>query len=201
MLKFLFALLSKSGRKALTDEEVVQEYLTTQNNYYFEILYSRYSSKIFGKCLTILKEEALAQDATQEVMMKILLNLAKFSGRSKFSTWVYSITYNYCIDFIRRRKKEVSSSYEQIDNLEEIVDEIDDKELLEIRLERLKVIMDKIPVDDQSILMMKYLDGMSIKEIGQVIDKTESAIKMKIKRAKMKFVRVHNTLYRAWPQS
>ena len=195
MLKFLFALLSKSGRKALSDEELVQEYLASQNNYYFELLYSRYSSKIFGKCLTILKEEALAQDATQEVMMKILLNLAKFSGRSKFSTWVYSITYNYCIDFIRKRKKQASSSYEEINDYEDIVDEVDDKELLEVKLERLKVIMDKIPVDDKSILMMKYLDGMSIKEIGAVIDKTESAIKMKIKRAKMKFVRMHDSIY------
>ncbi len=195
MLKFLFALLSRSERKALSDEEVVREYLKTQSNYYFEILYERYSSKIFGKCLTILKEEALAQDATQEVMMKVLLNLSKFGGKSKFSTWVYSITYNFCIDFIRKRKKDKSSYYDDISEFEDISEEVDDKELLETRLDRMKEIMDKIPVDDKSILMMKYLDGMSIREIGDVIEKTESAIKMKIKRAKMKFVRIHDNLY------
>lgn len=197
MLKFLFALLSNSERKTLTDEEVVSEYLKTQNNYYFEILYGRYSSKIFGKCLTILKEESLAQDATQDVMMKILLNLSKFGGKSKFSTWVYSITYNFCIDFIRKKKKDKSQYYEDVSQFEDVVDEVDDKELLEIELERLKVIMERIPPDDKSILMMKYLDGMSIKEICQVINKTESAIKMQIKRAKLKFVRIHRTLYAA----
>lgn len=195
MLKFLFALLSKSGRKALTDEEVVSEYLKTQNNYYFEILYSRYSSKIFGKCLTILREEALAQDATQEVMMKILLNLSKFGGKSKFSTWVYSITYNFCIDYTRKRKKDKSSYYEDVSEFGDVVEDIDDKELLETRIDRMKEIMDRIPSDDKSILMMKYLDGMSIREIGETIDKTESAIKMKIKRAKMRFVKIHKTLY------
>ncbi len=197
MLKFLYALLSNSERKTLTDEEVVSEYLRTQNNYYFEILYGRYSSKIFGKCLTILKEESLAQDATQDVMMKILLNLSKFGGKSKFSTWVYSITYNFCIDFIRKKKKDKSQYYEDVSQFEDVVDEIDDKELLEIELDRLKEIMDKIPPADKSILMMKYLDGMSIKEICVVINKTESAIKMQIKRAKLKFVKVHQKLYAA----
>ncbi len=197
MLKFLFALLSNGERKTLTDEEVVSAYLKTQNNYYFEILYGRYSSKIFGKCLTILKEESLAQDATQDVMMKILLNLSKFGGKSKFSTWVYSITYNFCIDFIRKKKKDKSQYYEDVSQFEDVVDEVDDKEILEIELERLKVIMERIPPDDKSILMMKYLDGMSIKEICLVINKTESAIKMQIKRAKLKFVRIHRTLYAA----
>ncbi|MFT6810335.1 MAG: RNA polymerase sigma factor (sigma-70 family) [Saprospiraceae bacterium] len=108
MLKHLFIFLANSGGEKLTDEEVVQEYLKSQNNYYFELFYNRYSSKIFGKCLTILKEKNLAQDATQDIMMKILLNLSKFGGRSKLSTWVYSITYNICIDFVRKRKKDLS---------------------------------------------------------------------------------------------
>jgi len=165
MLKFLFALLSNGERKTLTDEEVVSEYLRTQSEYYFEILYNRYSTKIFGKCLTILKEENLAQDATQDVMMKILLNLSKFGGKSKFSTWVYSITYNFCIDFIRKKKKDKSMYFEDLSQYEGIEDDIEDKELLEVELSRLKGIMDKLPPADKSILMMKYLDGMSIKEI------------------------------------
>ena len=197
MLKFLFALLSNGERKTLTDEEVVSEYLRTQSEYYFEILYARYSTKIFGKCLTILKEDNLAQDATQDVMMKILLNLSKFGGKSKFSTWVYSITYNFCIDFIRKKKKDKSMYFEDLSQYEGVEDDIDDKELLEVELERLKEIMERIPADDKSILMMKYLDGMSIKEICLVIDKTESAIKMQIKRAKIKFVRIHKSLYAA----
>ena len=191
MLKHLFIFLSNSGRDKLTDEEVVEEYLKSQNNYYFELLYNRYSSKIFGKCLTILKERNLAQDATQDIMMKILLNLSKFGGRSKFSTWVYSITYNFCIDFVRKRKKDLSLYVEDMHQFEGVVEEVDDKEILEVRLENLKIIMTQISSGDQSILMMKYLDGMSIKEISGVLNKTESAIKMKLKRAKHRFVKIH----------
>ncbi len=191
MLKHLFTFLSNSGRKTLTDEEAISAYLETQNNYYFELLYNRYSAKIYGKCLTILKERSLAQDATQDIMMKILMNLSKFGGKSKFSTWVYSITYNFCIDFIRKRKKDKSRYVEDINAYEDMADTVDDKEILEVRLENLKFIMNQIPGGDKSILMMKYLEGMSIKEISRVLEKTESAIKMKLKRAKHRFIRIH----------
>ena len=194
MLKFLFALLSKSGRKTLTDEEVVQAYIESQNQYYFELLYGRYSSKIFAKSLTILKEESLAQDATQDIMMKILLNLSRFSGKSKFSTWVYSITYNFCIDYIRKKKKDKSVYFDDLSQYEEVADDIDDRELIETELGLMKVIMEQIPPDDKSILMMKYMDGMSIREIGEIKNKSESAVKMQIKRAKLKFVRIHKNL-------
>lgn len=191
MLRFVFTLLANSDRKTLTDEEVVAQYLSTQKNYYFEILYNRYSSKIFGKCLTILKETNLAQDATQDIMMKILMNLSKFGGRSKFSTWVYSITYNFCIDYVRKKKKDKSMLVEDVSKFEGATDDVDDSKILEVRLSNLKVVMAKMPIGDQSVLMMKYLDGMSIKEISDTLAKSESAIKMKLKRAKHRFVKIH----------
>ncbi len=196
MLKFLFALLSKSKTKTLSDEEIIAEYIRTQNNYYFEILYNRYSSKIFGKCLTLLKDEYKAQDATQDIMMKILLNLSKFSGKSKFSTWVYSITYNFCIDAIRKRKKDKSVLVDDISIVADVEDEISDKFILEVKLDQLKVILDEIPMADKTVLLMKYMDGMSIRDISEVVGKSESAIKMKIKRAKEKFVKTHDNHFK-----
>ncbi len=192
MLKYLFVLLKGSERKTLSDEELVTEYLKTQNNYFFELLYNRYSHKVYGKCVTILKDQSLAQDATQDIMMKVLLNLSKFGGRSKFSTWLYSITYNFCIDYVRKEKKNKSILVDDIGKYEGIAEEVNDQVILEVKLENLKLIMQKIPVQDKSVLMMKYLDGMSIKEIGISINKSESAVKMKLKRAKHKFMRIHH---------
>ena len=102
----------------------------------------------------------------------------------KFSTWIYSITYNYCIDYIRRTKKKKDLFSDEIEKVPDVVDEIPDKELLEMEVMQLKKVLEVLPPDDTAILMMKYQDGMSIKEIGKVIGKTESAIKMRIKRAK-----------------
>ena len=170
----------------MEDLMVIHSYLETQASQCFTILYERYAGKIYSKCISMLRDEALAQDATQEVFTKIFLNLAKFGGKSKFSTWIYSITYNYCIDYIRRTKKKKNLFSDEIEKVPDVVDEIPDKELLEMEVKQLKKVLEILPPDDTAILMMKYQDGMSIKEIGQVIDKTESAIKMRIKRAKEK---------------
>ena len=187
-------LLGKVNSKSLTDEEVVEKYIETQRSFYFDILYKRYSPKIFAKSLSLMNDESLAQDCTQEIMMKLLLNLSKFNFKSKFSTWVYSITYNYCIDRIRKRKKDPRVAVDDFSYYDR-EDDIEDSRLTEIKLERLKVILEEIPVADKSILLMKYMDSLSIKEISETIDKSESAVKMKIKRAKEKFVHIHNQHY------
>ena len=97
----------------------------------FEQLYDRYSGKIFGRCISLLRNEVAAMDATQEVFVKILLNLSKYNGRSSFSTWVYSITYNYCIDHIRREKRKgLVFSDRDIEGLDQ-EDEVEDNFILE----------------------------------------------------------------------
>lgn len=180
----------------MSDEEVVTLYLESQNVAYFNILYDRYSGKIFAKCLSLLKNEGEAKDATQDVLMKILLNLSKFKEKSRFSTWIYSITYNFCIDFIRRKKKDPSVYVDDmLENLD-VEEEIDDTFLTEVNVKRLKVILNEIPTKDKTILLMKYQDEMSIKEISDVLDKSESAIKMQLKRAKQKFKNIYKENYK-----
>lgn len=188
-------MVSRTMSKTLTDEELVAEYLKTQNVAYFDKLYERYSGKIFAKCISLLKYESVAEDAMQEIFMKILLNLSKFSGKSKFSTWIYSITYNFCIDIIRRKKKDPSMLMDNFSDGNDVIDDVDDAFLLETNIARLKVILEEIPTSDKAILLMKYQDEMSIRDIGMVLDKSESAIKMKIKRAKQKFRSIYQETY------
>lgn len=196
MIRLLFALLTRNITTTISDEDAVDQYILTQNQKYFDVLYSRYSSKIFGKCLSILKDEEKAEDATQEIFVKILLNLSKFGGKSKFSTWIYSITYNFCIDSIRKKKKDKSVLVDDLTNEHDTADDgVEDRFIMEMNVKRLKVILDKIPITDKAILLMKYQDEMSIKEISEILGKSESAIKMKIKRAKQKFKKTHKENY------
>ncbi len=180
------SVLGKQNLKNLSDNDVVQLYLDTQGETYFSLIYSRFINKIFSKCISLLKDEALAKDATQDIFLKIFLNLAKFNRKSKFSTWVYSITYNYCIDLLRKRNKEKTLFSGEVEAEGEVVEEVSDKELLELEIDRIKVVLDQMPVGDKMVLLMKYKDDMTIKEISEIFGKSESAIKMKIKRAKQK---------------
>lgn len=196
IINLLNPVISGAASNSISDEEAIEAYLASQNVNYFNILYDRYSKKVFGKCYSLLKSEAKAEDAAQEIFVKVLLNLSKFSGKSKFSTWLYSITYNFCIDTIRKNKKNIGVLVEDIGIYgDHVEDEIEDSELMEKDVFRLKEVLNAIPAGDKAILLMKYQDEFSIKEICNIIDKSESAVKMKIKRAKEKFKRTYDQLY------
>lgn len=184
----------------LTDSQLIALYLQDQDAQYFSQLYRRYAGKVFAKCISMLADHGMARDATQDVFIKILLNLAKFTEQSSFSTWVYSITYNYCIDLIRKKKKNILLFTEDVGRIStEKEVEIPDSVILEMETNRLEKVMEKLPVGDKAILDMKYTDDMSIKEIGEVLSKTESAIKMQIMRAKIKAQGIYADLYGTEP--
>lgn len=182
--------------KEYTDTELIALYLREQNTVYFTQLYRRYASKVFAKCISMLGDEGLARDATQDIFIKILLNLSKFTEQSSFSTWVYSITYNYCIDLIRKKKKIPMLYTEDVGKMSKETEvEIPDSVLLEMKQERLGKVLDRLPPGDKAILMMKYIDDLQIKDIGDVLGKTESAIKMQIMRAKHKAQVIYDEMY------
>ncbi|MBX2893308.1 MAG: RNA polymerase sigma factor [Saprospiraceae bacterium] len=164
------------------------------------MLYRRYANKVFAKCISMLGDEGLARDATQDIFIKILLNLSKFTEQSSFSTWVYSITYNYCIDLIRKKKKIPLLYTEDVGRISKEPEvEIPDSVLLEMKQERLAKVLDRLPPGDKAILMMKYIDDLQIREIGDVLGKTESAIKMQIMRAKQKAQHIYDEMYATDP--
>ena len=184
-------------RKAveLSDSEVIERYLKTGNNYYFSIIYDRYSKKTLSKCFSILNDLEKAEDATQDVFIKLLLKLNGFAGKSKFSTWLYSMTYNHCIDLIRKSKRNPVFTADNIPEEKYVDDDIDDSLILETSISRLQVILEVMPQPEKSVLLMKYKDEMSIKDMCLILAKTESAVKMRIKRAKEKFIKIHNSKF------
>lgn len=179
----------------MDDERLVTVFVARQANPCFELLYKRYSRKVFAKCIAMLKDETKAGDATQDIFTKIFLNLSKFNHKSKFSTWVYSITYNYCIDALRKEQKHGAIFSDEMDDApDEVVPDVSDAELAEIKITTLKKVLELMPAGDRLLLRMKYEEGQQIKEIAEMLDKSESAIKMKLKRAKAKAQKIKRKL-------
>jgi RNA polymerase sigma factor (sigma-70 family) len=174
--------------KKLTDEQLVSQFIETQKNLYFEQLYDRYSDKVYRKCLSFVKDDAKAEDFTHDIFLKLVLNLGSYKETAKFSTWLYSITYNYCIDQTR-----VSKKYSEVglDENFDLPDDDDDAEMAELEAQQLNKAMKQILPEEKSILMMKYQDDLSIKEISDSLDISESAVKMRLLRAKEKLRKVY----------
>ena len=195
IVNLLNPIVTHSSKKMMGDEEVVEQYLLTMNIHYFNLLYERYTDKIYAKCVTMLKSEVKAEDATQEIFIKVLLNLSRFSGKSKFSTWLYSITYNYCIDEIRKEAKDPVVLLDEKSDADITDEGSTDHEILEMNIFRLREVLDLLNAEDRRILLMKYQDELSIKEICEIFSKSESVIKMKILRAKERFLKFYSQNY------
>ena len=178
-----------------SDEELVRKIVETNEHELFGELYERYKTKVYHKCISFSKDQDDAKDLLHDVFLKTFTNLNKFSGRSSFSTWLYSITYNYCVDYSRSKSKIRTLDIDERYDITEEEDEKNEMKLMGIQAERLGNVLDSISSKEKAILLMKFQDGFSIKEIMEIMDLSESAVKMRIKRAKSNALKTYRELY------
>lgn len=149
----------------------------------FEKLILSYEGKIYNMCFYLLKNKEDAMDASQEVCIKIYKSIDKFKGESKFSTWIYRITYNTCIDFIKKRKNELS--YDEVidtdthrdDRIEDII------ESKELKYEIKRCIM-KLSEDFRTIVIFRDIEGLSYQEIAEILNIEVGTVKSRLNRAR-----------------
>lgn len=176
----------------LPDEDLVKAIVSTNDTLLFEILYDRYAALVFNKCYSFAKNEDEAKDLTQDVFLKLFVKLASFKGLSKFSSWLYAFTYNHCVNYVTRNTakkiEKQSVNYTDIENISDVEDESD---FLTMKMDNLKAALELISPEEKMILLLKYHELLSIKEIESVLGIGESAVKMRVKRAKDKLVTVY----------
>ncbi|SFB45297.1 RNA polymerase sigma-70 factor, ECF subfamily [Azotobacter beijerinckii] len=177
------SIASRYDPKELSDEELVERAhaeLFHITRAYAELM-QRYQRTLFNVCARYLGNERDADDVCQEVMLKVLYGLRNFEGKSKFKTWLYSITYNECITQYRkeRRKRRLMDAL-SLDPLEEASEEKAPK--LEERggLDRWLVHVNSI---DREILVLRFVAELEFQEIADIMHMGLSATKMRYKRA------------------
>ena len=178
-----------------SDEEIVIKILETNEHQPFGLLYDRYSQKVYHKCLSFAKNSDDAQDMLHDIFLKTFTSLSRFSGNSSFSTWLYSITYNYCVDYSRKKNKTRTKNIDEMPEVSESDDERNEKEILGLKAERLSNVLNTIGPKEKAILLMKYQDGAQTQDIGTMLELSESAVKMRVKRAKAHALEVYREMY------
>lgn len=179
----------------VSDEELIQKITETNDTHLFGVLYDRHVALVYNKCLSFLGSKEEAQDLTHDIFVKLFVKLKTFKGDAKFSTWLYSFTYNHCINYLQREVKGNKNTYSVQDEIEdEIMDEIDDQAIFEMKAEKLTQALQLISPQERAILLMKYQDDLSIKEIADSNELGESAVKMRLNRAKASLIKIYQTL-------
>lgn len=182
----------------LNDEILVELIVSSKDPMLFKVLYERYVLKVFNKCLSFSQNNQEAEDICQDIFLKLLVKIHSFKGTSKFSTWLYSFTYNHCVNYYHRNK--FNKFEKKISNLDQMCNEVTSQasdENIEqlLKLEKLSEALELIPIEDKQILILKYQDYKSIKDLMELHNAGESAIKMRLKRAKEKLLGVYNVVY------
>lgn len=175
----------------MSDEELIQ-LLQKGNLRYFSALAGRYERNIFNKCISYVRDSEAAADLTQEILIKVYLRLGDFRNQAKFSTWLFTIIHHTCVDHLRRSKKSVHEilSKKLVEEVFEIVDF--DQELPEEKtIEVLDELLEQLAPEEKLLLLLKYKEKHHIKDIQLSLGLSESAVKMRLKRAKEKL----NKLY------
>ncbi|MDD3766584.1 MAG: sigma-70 family RNA polymerase sigma factor [Eubacteriales bacterium] len=150
----------------------------------FEQLVADYQSMVYNIALKLLCNTEDAADAAQDALIKVYRNIGSFNGKSKFSTWIYRITYNTCLDKMRKSKNQ---EYELLDDT--AVDTASTPQSALMDKERAQIIQKAIyslPHDQKTVIVMRDIHGLSYDEIADVLNCSLGTVKSRINRARIK---------------
>ena len=189
------SLRSKARHKG--DDAELVERLKTGDEEALEVIFNRYSAKLYNVAQKILGEVADVEEVIQDVFWTAFRKAKSFRGNSQFSTWLYRLTINAALGKVRRSRKSKETEYEEYlpkfqkdghhsvrpvidwsDTLDEKYAECELRQLLSDALDQLKSL-------DKSVVILSDMEGMSDKEIAVMLGLTVSAVKTRLHRARL----------------
>ena len=158
----------------------------------FEKLVVKYQNYIFRLAFSILRDEEDAKELTQEVFIKIYTSIQGFNNRSTLSTWIYRITYNLCLDHLKKhqKKKRLTSSIDDRENTEILslkAEGHDPEESLERREIRkdIREGLDALSDEHRVLIELKDIRGYSYEEIIAITGLKDGTLKSRLFRARL----------------
>ncbi len=180
----------------LPDNELVAEFLDGDRRA-FEALVLRHQNRVFGFCVRLLGSRSLAEEAAQEVLVKVYKNLDRFRGESKFTTWLYRVTLNHCRNVQAYRARRHEKRHDSLDattedeegstRKRELADSRPDAEDELLKGEQLKMLREELRKLDpiwKEILVLRDVEGLAYEEIGQMLELAAGTVKSRIHRAR-----------------
>ncbi len=182
-----------SPKEIINDTELVVR-MKESDPRAFSLFTSKYEKYVFMRCLNYVKDRNVAEDLMQEIFIKVFMQISKFREEAKFSAWLYTIIHNTCIDHLRKTKINIHKliTEELVDELIDVVD-YDEELPEELSIEILETLLDQLTPEGKLIILLKYKEKHPIRDIQETMGLSESAVKMRLKRAK----ELLNTLYDA----
>ena len=167
---------------SISDQEIIKMVINGDQAS-FRTLVDRYKGFVYTLTLRILRDDAEAEEAAQDAFIKCYQAIKTFSGKSKFSTWLYRIAFNTAISYKRKHRIEVSGLDENVHQIASGKSALEDLE----RDEKKRFInsaLGRLSSADTAIITLFYMKELSLEEISEVTGMKKTAIKVKLFRAR-----------------
>ena len=130
----------------------------------FSVLVDRYKDLVFTLALRMMKHREEAEEVAQDTFIKVFGSLKKFKGDSKFSTWIYRVAYNTCLDRLKKnkRKQNTVTIDEYTEHQVKTIDNAFDKLANEERQEAIRHCLERLPADDNFLMTLFYFEELSL---------------------------------------
>ncbi len=155
----------------------------------FEQVVNEHYSRIYNIALGITGSPQDAEDAVQNVLIKLHSSIGSFKFQSKFSSWVYRITTNICLDEIRKKKRSKTSPMADVDAEDPLVyQDVSSPEDRYISTEKRNALykgINKLKKEHKEVIVLRDINGFSYSEIAEILKCSEGTIKSRINRARI----------------
>jgi len=162
-------------------------------------IYDLYGGSVYRLARSLLPQAADAEDAVQEVFLRLFRKVGQFEGRSRFSTWIYRMTVNTCLN---RRRAAAAPAQSIADLAEDALPAAVEPGPWERAAvaedgERLRALLHRLPQEARVVLVLRELEGLSYREIAEVLGVPEGTVMSRLARARRRFAGVLGLT--AWP--
>jgi RNA polymerase sigma-70 factor (ECF subfamily) len=174
--------LFKPSYSTLSDEKLMQT-LSKGDKRAFDELYKRYAKPLKGYFMRMLwKNEAKSEDFVHDLFVKIIHNPESFDSNRSFKTWLYSVACNMCKNEYKKQevRKGTSSGIDQFYTISDKgVDVLNEVQMSHFG-SQLEKSMDELKSEHQEVFSLRHMDGLSIKEIAEVLEINEGTVKSRL---------------------
>src|SRR5215471_5683945 len=148
----------------------------------FRALFETYKDKVYSIALRFGGDEALAMDIAQDVFLKLFSSIGEFRGDAAFSTWVYRLVVNCCLDHRRRSWRLIPIADDLLAVLRAPGDSLDRMLQSEMR-DRVRGAVEKLALELRMVVVLRYTEGLSYDEIAEVVGVATGTVASRLNRA------------------
>jgi len=184
--------LSSNTRMTTNQDQIIIDKILKGDTNAFAVLVDSYKDLVFTLALRMVKNREEAEEVSQDTFIKAFKSLDKFKGKSKFSTWIYRVAYNTCLDRLKKIKREYNVvaidefTEHQVKTLDNALDRMEQDE----HKQKIQECLQLLPNDDSFLLTLYYFEELSLEEISKVVGLTANNVKVKLFRSRKKLTAI-----------